>query len=164
MWESDYKESWAPKNWFFRTVVLEKTLENPLDGREIQPVNPEGNQSWLFIGRTDAEAEVPILWSPDVKKWLMEKTLMLGKIEGRKRRGWQRMKWLYSIIDLMDMSLSKHRELLMEGKPGMLQGYRVRHARLNWTEFSQSVSRVQPTTILSILYIKYMHVLYSISM
>ena len=136
MWESDYKESWAPKNWFFRTVVLEKTLENPLDGREIQPVNPEGNQSWLFIGRTDAEAEVPILWSPDVKKWLMEKTLMLGKIEGRKRRGWQRMKWLYGIIDLMDMSLSKHREVLMEGKPGMLQGSQSQtwQTELNWIQ------------------------------
>ena len=78
----DYKESWVPKNWCFWTVVLQKTLENPLDCKEIQPVNPKGNQSWIFIGRTDAEAETPILWPTDSLK----KTLMLGKIEGRKRR------------------------------------------------------------------------------
>ena len=77
-WESnvgycDYKESWEPKNWCFWTVVLEKTLESPLDCKEIQPVNPKGNQSWIFIGRTDAEAETPILWPPDAKSWLMWK-------------------------------------------------------------------------------------------
>ena len=70
IWELDYKESWAPKNWCFWTVVLEKTLESPLDCKEIQPVNPEGNQSWIFIGTTDSEAETPILWPPDVKNWL----------------------------------------------------------------------------------------------
>ena len=73
MWELDYKESWAPKNWCFWTVVLEKTLESPLDCKEIQPVNPKGNQSWIFTGRTDAEAETPILWPPDVKNWLIWK-------------------------------------------------------------------------------------------
>ena len=72
MWELDYKESWAPKNWCFWTVVLEKTLESPLDCKEIQPVHhPKGGQSWVFIGRTDAEAETPILWPPDVKSWLI---------------------------------------------------------------------------------------------
>ena len=70
MWELDYKESWALKNWCYWTVVLEKTLESPLDCKEIQPVHPKGNQSWVFIGRTDAEAETPILWPPDVKSWL----------------------------------------------------------------------------------------------
>ena len=70
MWELDYKEGWAPKNWCFWTVVLEKTLESPLDCKEIKPVNPKGNQSWLFIGRTDAEAETPLLWPPDMKNWL----------------------------------------------------------------------------------------------
>ena len=70
MWELDYKESWEPKNWCFWTVVLEKTLESCLDCKEIQPVNPEGNQSWIFIGTTDSEAETPILWPPDVKNWL----------------------------------------------------------------------------------------------
>ena len=84
MWELDYKESWAPKNWCFWTVVLEKTLKSPLDCKEIKPVNPKGNQPWIFIGRTDAEAETPILWPPDVKNHSLEKTLMLEKIEGGK--------------------------------------------------------------------------------
>ena len=79
MWELDYNESWAPKNWCFRTLVLEKTLESPLDCKEIQPVHPKGNQSWLFIGRTDAEAETPTLWSPDVKNWLIWKDPDAGK-------------------------------------------------------------------------------------
>ena len=79
MWKLDYKESWAPKNWCFWTVVLEKTLESPLDCKEIKPVNPKGNQSWIFIGRTDAEAETPILWSPDVKNWLIGKDPNDGK-------------------------------------------------------------------------------------
>ena len=92
MWELDYKESWAPKNWCFWIVVLEKTLESLLDCREIQPVNPKRNQSWIFTGRTNAEAETPVIWPPDVKSWQFEKTLMLGKIEGWKRRGWQRMR------------------------------------------------------------------------
>ena len=73
MWELDYKESWVLKNWCFWTVVLEKTLESPLDCKEIQPVNPKENKSWLFIGRTDAETEAPVLWSPDVKSWLIRK-------------------------------------------------------------------------------------------
>ena len=73
MWELDHKESWAPKNWCFWTMVLEKTLESPLDCKEIQPVHPKGNQSWIFIGRTDAEAETPILWPPDAKNWLIGK-------------------------------------------------------------------------------------------
>ena len=91
MWELDYKEGWAQKNWCFSTVVLEKTLESPLYSKEIKPINPKGNQPWIIIGRTIAKAEVPILWPPDWKNWLLEKTLMLGKIEGRRRRGWQRM-------------------------------------------------------------------------
>ena len=73
MWELDYKESWAPKNWCFWTVVLEKTLESVLDSKEMKAVHPKGNQAWLFIGRTDADAETPILWPPDVKNWLIWK-------------------------------------------------------------------------------------------
>ena len=79
MWELDYKESWILKNWCFWIVVLEKTLESPLDCKEIQPVHPKENQLWIFIGRTDAEAEAPILWPPDAKNWLIGNDLMLGK-------------------------------------------------------------------------------------
>ena len=107
----DYKESWTPKNWCFWTVVLEKTLERPFDCKAIQPVNPKGNQSWIFFGRTDAEAEIPILCPPDAKNQQLEKTLMLGKIEGRRRTGWQRMRWSYGITNVIDMSLSKLQEL-----------------------------------------------------
>ena len=79
MWKLNYKEGWVPKNWCFWTVVLEKTLESPLDCKEIQPVHPKGNQSWLFIGRTDAEAETPVLWLPDAKNWLLGKDPDAGK-------------------------------------------------------------------------------------
>ena len=95
-------------------MVLEKTLESPLDSKEIQPVHPKGDKSWVFIGRTDVEAETLILWPPDAKSWLFEKTLMLGKIEGRRRRGRQRMKWLDGIIHLTDMSLNKRREIVKD--------------------------------------------------
>ena len=90
MWKLGYKESWAPKNWCFWTVALEKTLERPLDCKEIQPVHPTGNQSWVFIGRTDVKAETPILWSPDAKNWLIWKDPDAGKEAGGEgdNRGW----------------------------------------------------------------------------
>ena len=87
MWDLNHKESWALKNWCFWTVVLEKTLENPLDCKEIKPVNPKGNQSWIFIGKTDAKADAPIFWPPDGKNWLIWKYPDAGKDWGWKEKG-----------------------------------------------------------------------------
>ena len=102
IWKLDYKESWAPKDWCFWTMVLEKTLESPLDIKEIKPVNPKGSQFWIFIGRTDVEAEAPILWPPDVKNWLTRKDPHAEK-DWRQKRGRQRMRCLDSITESMDM-------------------------------------------------------------
>ena len=112
MWELDYKESWVPKNWCFWTVMLEKTLESLLDYKEMKPVNPKGNQSWIFIGRTDAEAETPILWPPDAKSGLIRKDPDAGKDWRWAEKGTTEDEMVDSITDSMVMNLSKLWEIV----------------------------------------------------
>ena len=109
----DHKEGWVLKNCGFWVVVLEKTLESPLDSKDIKPVNPKGNQPWIFIGRTDPEAEAPILWPLDANSRLIGKDRDAGKTES-KRRGQQSMRWLDSITDSIDVNLSKLQEIVKE--------------------------------------------------
>ena len=140
-----------PKNWCFWTVMLEKTLVSPLNSKEIQPVHPKGDQSWIFIGRTDAEAEIPILWPPDMKNWLIGKPPDAGKDWKWKEKGTTRMRWLDGITDSIDMSLCDEQGSLASmgnrswwrtGKPGVygvpFMGWqRVKHdwmTELNWTD------------------------------
>ena len=129
MWELDHKEGWALKNWCFQTVVLENTPDSPLDSKEfkpinpkgnqpwifmeIKPINPKGNQPWIFIGRTSAEDETPVSWPPDVKSWYIG-NIVLGKNQGKRIWGQQRMRCLNSIIKSMDMNLSKLWEIMKD--------------------------------------------------
>ena len=141
----DYKASWVLKNWCFWIVGLEKTLESPLDCKEIHPVHPEGDQSWVFIGRTDVEAETLILWPPDAKNWLIWWT-DAGKDWGReKKRGQQRMRWFNGIIDSMGMSLSKLWELVIDREAWRAAVYGVAN-RHNWAELNFWVSRTMMCT------------------
>ena len=141
MSELYHKEGWAPKNWYLQTGVLEKTLESPLHCKESKPVNPEGNQSWIFIGRTDAEAETPILWPPDVKNWLIERDPDAGKDWRQEEKGMtedEMVGWHHQLNG--HESEQSSGSWWWTGKPGMLlsMGWqRVRHdwaTELNWMQ------------------------------
>ena len=142
MWELDYKESWVLKNWCFWTVVLEKTLESPLDCKEIQPIHPKEDQSWVYTGRTDVEADAPILWPPDAKSWLIWKDPDAGKDWGQEekgKRGWDG--WMASPTQWTWVWVNS-RSWWWTGRPGVLQfmwSQRVRHdwaTELNWIELN----------------------------
>ena len=133
MWELDHKENWALKNWCCQTVL--KTLKSPLDSKEIKPVNLKGNQPWIFTKRTDAEAVGPIVWPPDGKNQLIG--MMLGKIEGRKRRGWQKMRWLDGTSPSIDMNLSKVWEIVKDKESWRSVVHGVANS---WTQLSDSTT------------------------
>ena len=139
MWELEHKENWALKNWCLWTVVLEKTLESPLDSKGIKPVNPKGNQPWIFTGRTDTEAEAPIIghlmWRVD----LLEKTLMLGEIDGKRRIGEQRLRWADSITDSMNKNLSKLWETVKDRESWCAAAHGVSKSQTQFSDWTTTI-------------------------
>ena len=132
IWESDHKESWALKNWCFWTVVLEKTLESPLDCKEMKPVHPKGNQSWIFIGRTDAEAETPVLWPPDMKNWLIGKDPDAGRDWRWEEKGTIEDEMVGRHHDWWTWVWVNSGSWWWTGKPGVLQSMRLQQVRRDW--------------------------------
>ena len=145
MWELDGKEGWMPKNWCIWTVVLEKTLESPWDSKEIQPVNPKGNQPWLFIRRADAEAEAPVLWPHDVKNQLIRKDPDAGKDWRWEEEGRQRMRWWDGITDSMDMSLSKLQKMVKDREAWCAVVHRVTKGRTGQSDWTTTLGQKELT-------------------